>query len=427
MYCTECGAKNTPDSHFCRECGHKFEVIPHKISEEEYDRALPEDERVSALLERAYRFRKSGELSAVIALCQEAIAIKPDSAAAHSMLGQIYDTIGDKEKAILEYETIVLMNPGSVADRLKLDQLKGSGSQVVQQQAPPRAVFVDHTAPNRSFTPAPLLLAGGAFGLVLISAAVGYMLRSSTAENKPISPGKDRTEQRVAQKLDNNALPLQPANPVPVTSPGSYGQQPIFVYPPIQPQPKIVYVPTPGGKVSGIKTDQSGTRVGVRTANNRVYLPLDPPDEITPSRDGKITITVPPADLAKQPKPDPNDANSRTNIQISSPIKPSSGTNSSNVSSAQPFLMMGNQLKMQEKYPQAIDAYKKALAVSGDGSADVNQKIAYCYQLSGKKQSARTYYQSAIDSYRQLEKEGRLTDAGRNGLKASETGMKLCE
>lgn len=426
MYCTGCGAKYSPDSHFCRECGHKIEAAPHKISEEEYDRALPEDERVTALMERAYRFRKSGELNAAIALCQEAISIKPDSAAAHSMLGQLCESIGDREKAILEYETVVQLNPGSVADRLKLDQLRGSGQQVVQRQGPLMPVFAHHSSPERTFAPAPLLLVGAACGLVLFSAAAGYMIHSRSSDNQPTPPANTQADRREPQKIVSNPSPqLQVNNPT-TTIPTPNGPQPVYVYQQPPPPTKIVYVPTPGMRVSGIRTHQNhGTNPGAATSQ-RVVL-IDPPDEVSPSSDGTIKITVSPVEHPKTPKPNSNDSSSQGGIRISQSLPKSKVSDSTGMSSAQPLIMMGNQLKMQEKYPQAIDYYKKSLAVSGDGSADVNQKIAMCYQLSGKKQSARTYYQTAIDSYLQLEKEGRLTDAGRSGLKASESGIKLCE
>src|SRR3954468_21875645 len=87
MFCTDCGAKNVAESNFCRQCGHKLEKTSPKISEEAFDRALPEEEQVSALLERAYRLRKAGDLAAAAALCEDALLLKPDSTSAHSLRG----------------------------------------------------------------------------------------------------------------------------------------------------------------------------------------------------------------------------------------------------------------------------------------------------------------------------------------------------
>ncbi len=425
MYCTGCGAKNSPDSHFCRDCGHKIETAPHKISEEEYDRALPEDERISALLERAYRFRKSGELTAAIALCQEAISIKPDSAAAHSIQGQLYESIGEKEKAILEYETILRLNPESVADRLKLDQLKGLGRQIVQRPEPVKTVFVDHGLPARSFVPAPIVIAGAVCGLVLFSAAAGYMLHSRTAEPAPSSDSGKQVVIHEPVKTENSNTLQQPAqtaaNPGKTSSP-----PPILDYSMADPRTRVVYVPVSNTNPAETKSQNLPRQKPGRVTAQKVYID-NPSDDVTPSSDGKITIPVSGSGIVKPSKPAAPDSASPGVIKISAPVLPTKAADTSAISSAQPYLQLGNQLKMQEKYPQAIEAYKKALSVSGDDSADVNQKIAFCYQQSGKKQSARTFYQSAIDSYHQLEKEGRLSDAGRSGLKASETGIKLCE
>src|SRR5262245_24191565 len=105
MFCASCGTKNAAESNFCRQCGHKLErpAAPIKISEEEFDRALPADEQVSALLERAYRQRKDSDLPGAIALCEEALRLNPDSTTAHSLLGQLYEASGSRERAIREY------------------------------------------------------------------------------------------------------------------------------------------------------------------------------------------------------------------------------------------------------------------------------------------------------------------------------------
>src|SRR5439155_1538329 len=88
MYCTACGAKNAAESNFCRQCGQQLDRTPPKISEEDFDRALPAEEQLSALLDRAYRLRKTGDLATAVALCEEALRLNPDSTSAHSLRGR---------------------------------------------------------------------------------------------------------------------------------------------------------------------------------------------------------------------------------------------------------------------------------------------------------------------------------------------------
>ena len=106
MFCSSCGSKNAAESNFCRKCGLKLEALPSaKISEEEFDRAMPEDEQVAALLELAYRRRKESDVAGAIGLCKEVLALRPDSTTAHGLLGQLYEQTGDRDKAVEQYES----------------------------------------------------------------------------------------------------------------------------------------------------------------------------------------------------------------------------------------------------------------------------------------------------------------------------------
>ena len=96
MFCTACGEKNAANNRFCRQCGHKLEpAAATRISEDAFDRALPDDEQATALLERAYHLRKTGDLAGAIALCHEVLELKPASTTAHGLLGQLYEQNGE--------------------------------------------------------------------------------------------------------------------------------------------------------------------------------------------------------------------------------------------------------------------------------------------------------------------------------------------
>src|SRR5204863_4871698 len=100
-------AKNSQESNFCKQCGLKMDrPAPVKISEEAYDRARPEEEQVSALLERAYHLRSLGDTAGAIAVCEEALDLKADSTSAHSLLGQLYAQVGMRDRAILAYARV---------------------------------------------------------------------------------------------------------------------------------------------------------------------------------------------------------------------------------------------------------------------------------------------------------------------------------
>src|ERR1051326_3812975 len=107
MFCSSCGAKNVAESNFCHQCGLRLErPAGAKVSEEAFDRAMPEDEQVTALLELAYRRRKEGDVPGAIGLCNEVLTIRPESTTAHGLLGQLYEQNGDRGKAIQQYEQV---------------------------------------------------------------------------------------------------------------------------------------------------------------------------------------------------------------------------------------------------------------------------------------------------------------------------------
>ena len=192
MFCSECGEKNAADSKFCQKCGtalHKPESSEPRgrVSEEDYIRAMPDEERVTALLERAYRSKASGDPKAAIAFCNEAILVQPLSASAYSLLGQLYSAEGEHEAAITAYEKALQLNPGDIADRMKLDELRGGSLPVRAAALPPMVGSMD--SPRNSF---PAIFTGlMAAAVVLLGAIFITLWRNSktpttVATNTPV-------------------------------------------------------------------------------------------------------------------------------------------------------------------------------------------------------------------------------------------------
>ncbi len=148
MFCNACGVKNVADSNFCKQCGHKLDRAAGKIAEAAFDAALPEAEQLDALLERAYRLRREHNLEGAVALCEEALRLRPGSTSAHSLLGQLYALSGQQGAAVREYERVLELNPGSIADRMKLDELRDETAQA--PTAPrPRIVLAERDKGTR--------------------------------------------------------------------------------------------------------------------------------------------------------------------------------------------------------------------------------------------------------------------------------------
>jgi tetratricopeptide (TPR) repeat protein len=184
MFCTDCGTRNPDDARFCKQCGHRTaKGAAPKISEEEF--ALPEsaDEKVRRLLLRAYERYEARDLAAAVAVTREALELRPDSTDAHSLLSTLYEKQGERELAIAERETVLRLNPGSIADREKLDELKdGKPSGAV-----PR-IHVNHrsTPPGVFDTPGgQAAVAVGVMAVVLVLGFIGiWVSRPKAAEAK---------------------------------------------------------------------------------------------------------------------------------------------------------------------------------------------------------------------------------------------------
>lgn len=136
MVCNRCGNRNPLNSKFCRFCGSKLDEpgASKPLPEEEFyvPTATPIDhERVQRLLDEAFKQSEKGEIGAAIYACKEALVIDPRSVPVHSLLGLLYERVGEKEKAIAEYERVLQLNPDSALEREALARLRGEEAPVI--------------------------------------------------------------------------------------------------------------------------------------------------------------------------------------------------------------------------------------------------------------------------------------------------------
>ena len=116
MICKTCGKDNEDDAKYCKECGQRIGS----------SRDLGSDDylKIGELIYSAYRHSEAGRLDNAILACQGALALDPDNASAHALLGSFYERRGDVGLAISEFEKVVALNPSSAGDRQKLDDLR---------------------------------------------------------------------------------------------------------------------------------------------------------------------------------------------------------------------------------------------------------------------------------------------------------------
>lgn len=428
------------DSNYCKKCGHQLEkTTPTKISEEEYDRALPEDEQLSALLERAYRQRTQGDVAAAISLCEEALRLRPKSTSAHALLAQLYEQNGQIESAIRELETVLQLNPGSIADRVKLDELRGGALADPPRVVSPHVVVAERGAGANSL--APMMLGIAALIVLTLGGAFALMNRSREAERSQppmamtLPPSGTPTAASPAPQAGNAAPGTANGTATPpAASPYLYG-----LYPPLSPSPPPAAPPAASSHENSYAA-RAATSPARNTADSRQRPHTAPIAEddaghilLNSSGEGglgdgsQVVIQVSSRD------------GKGTEPAASAPPGGSKGSKAAPKLSQPPVLKMSQEpaadpglfaiaqeRKQRKDYVGAINALRQALPSAGKDRGLLYQQIADCYQQKGDKASAVTNYQSAINEYQKLLDAGQQAERAHNGIRICQNGIKIC-
>ncbi|MCW3052231.1 MAG: Tetratricopeptide repeat [Chthonomonadales bacterium] len=473
MFCTACGTRNGEINNFCKQCGHKLDhAAGPRITEEEFDRALPTDEQVSALLERAYRLRKSGELSSAVRLCEEALHLNPESTSVHSLLGQIQEQIGNHEAAIHEYERVLQLNPGSIADRVKLDELRGQGLPTpLHPRSAPHIVMPNRSLPNPNGRQM-LGIAAIAGTLMVMGGLLALQFFNHQDKNNHGAPSAfvdPNPKNRFAGKgtpTDPSTVPgasstgsENTANPSTVASnTGVVSQPPVTTSPngPAAPAPQNVYVKpqliyvhdggspqvatrTGGGlpNMGGSRT-QAGNDTGgddrVHLDGNEKPITIDiHPDGVSGDNGGTSTQTK--GGSTGSPKNSGGGKGSTPTPPVIPPkIKVNFPTDNGNAggnvapptADSQAHLVVASDKAKNGDYETAIKNYRLALSGANSQTGYVYQQMGTCFQRIKDKASAISSFSSAIAEYQKLESANQQVDLARAGIKVCQNGIKLC-
>jgi tetratricopeptide (TPR) repeat protein len=451
LYCTRCGTKNTIDANFCKRCGRKTEKPAHPpISDEDF--ALPElpEDKVSELLVLAFKQSESHDLEGAIKACGEALEIRPDSTSAHSLMGMLYEKKGERQKSIAEFEKVLDLNPGSIADREKLEQLRDSTTQIT-----PRRI----TTSRR--TPGPVLFEGQA-GAAIVALAVFFLVVMIGAWAVWFRSQKPTT----AAPLTDNRGNASGSGPLGALSQAA-GQQQINPNYPQQGQQQIA------SSASGLG-NQPYNQGGNRSVNNPAFdLPnnrrsrQNNDDGVNPA-----SVDVPhPENLERFSRagngrtqepagtihlPDSNQNTSDTNgasatspapanntsprapgkIEITVSSAGSSGTgaarsaggeSSSSTMDSRARRAVALQAQLQSKYRQAVRDYLKSLDGAGDDAALIHQQIGVCFQRLDEKDSGITHYNDAIAEYKKLVAAGKNVESAQSGIRFCDAAIRNCQ
>ncbi len=473
MFCTSCGVKNAADSLFCKRCGHKLESdtagtaavnpdislndrssVSSVPSENSYSATdFPVDEQISALLERAYQQRQKGNPNAAVALCRDALRLRPESTSAHSLLGQLFEAAGDYTGAVSEYERVLELNPGSVADRVKLEELRSKSSVLPLRRDRTSGVHFTDDRHSSGGTTRILTAVGGGAILMMLGGILALLFsqRSGSAVHGTANPSpSNQSNQTIASGASNgtafqntlkqdgtqtsntgiaSAIPASGASTgTTSTAFGSPFDPPIIYTAPlpnraVEPQsrtPRLRDFPAASVKTPTI------TKSTVAPDENRVVLE---DKDVIDHGSGSVTIRVP-GDKSggKTDSKSRSDAPGKDDHVIVETDPKKGGAFTSSAASAEALTQMlaGDERKRQKDFVGAIKAYSTALRSAGDDAGYIRQQIGRCYALHGDNTSAVSSYERAIAEYDRLIAAGRQVEQAQNGKRVCEKAIKTC-
>jgi tetratricopeptide (TPR) repeat protein len=449
MFCSHCGIKCSEDANFCKQCGHKLEKsVPPKISEEDFALPASPEEAVSKLLLEAFRQFHAGEIEAAMQACQEALALDSNSTTAHSLMGMLYEKQGEREKAIAAYETVLRLNPGSIADREKLAQLRG-----ITTRLTPRKIISVRRTPKPMLVDSPAGAAVIAVGITLLVLMVGggYIWWRASAPlpepkptaapvaNKPASPPlaspmpqQNDTAASYSQNMTSMMAPpasnaAHTYNNSALRTTASPRNRTRADLSPMQPQP-IRPAPISPPETPYLERDSRYSVQAHDEQNTTIHLPDSalPPSEATtttneqplpPRRIGKIEIVVAPEETG---------AGKAAGLPAEVKSRGVRDGNSSTMDS-RARRDLARRLQLQGQYRQALAEYTRALDGAGDDAGLIHQQIALCYQRLDDKESAISHYNEAIAAYKKQLNAGRNVEAAQRGIQAAEMGIRACK
>ncbi|MFB3881987.1 MAG: tetratricopeptide repeat protein [Armatimonadota bacterium] len=378
MRCPKCGNENPNQARFCRSCGERL------VAEGEgafTPRILTPEERSRRLLEDGFRLAEEGRLQSAIQACQQAIAMNPTSTSAHSLLGTLYERVGDRDGAIREYEQVLTLSPGSTVERRRLNELMG-----VAAAAEP-AVITPRTAR--------MAITGGfvVVALVLVAAIIFTSQRPQPAVQQALRrPGQ---LQQVAQGPSLETFPSRLSTLGRVRPPRyARGQARQQVARAPQPQgqgygqylgPGTWALPGTGGQAYG----------GLASGRGGGAYSTPPVEGAVPSR-GAPTVTTP---------------------GWVYPTRYAAGA--ATPAPARQYYFEGD-------YRRAIESYRGYLSQNPQ-AAEPREELAWVYTEAGDYGSATQEYRAALNQYRQQLERGHNVEAARHGVRTCESAIRALE
>lgn len=395
IQCKTCQAENSDDSRFCKICGAS---LAEARAEEERPKARPED--IDRLLKEGYQLFHDGAHQEAIYLAEAVLNVDPDNTSALALCAMGYESDGDIEKAVSTLEQIVLLNPDSTLDRIKLAQLR--------KQLSDRPADDDLEYRSRNWT---AVFAASAVALIFIALGVTFAIASRpkqeaaseadrVASNEPVGfatsqiPNFNSTgdAQTSTAGTNNSTTPLG-TNQSGGTVGGSSRQSPFAGSVPIWDPRNVVITPSQNNSGSGLPdpnefSSGSSASGGGNTSGGNTGRVEDPEENRGSGTTSNPTTT--------------NENRGFVDIR---PHSGNSNTGGADVSDN--AYRVGQEKMRAGDYRGAISAFTASLNGSTK-PAITHQFIGRCYKALGDRGSAKQHFQTAMELF---ERAGNATAA----------------
>ncbi len=373
--CSNCAAPNSLDSAFCRKCGAGVSADDVKIAQERLDRAVAD----------GFKIFNAGRLDEATHIAESAVRDNPSFIAGLQLMAMCHERRGEISEALACHERILVLDPDSVIDRLKVNDLRNLLVTSVSAAS----------VPNRR------LAIMGAMAAFVFVTSIGVLLATSgSGEPAKVATitqpqGAIDSAQRFDPSILNQAPPGAQANPV-------------------RQAPAVTN--NDAGAAAQVQqgndaAQQSPARGMLPSADNQAPFGMGNigPLRINPEIVPKPNPPVVKATVARSPDPDPaTDNNSQPQPQREAPgimeIKilsrngqatTGSGDAGSGANGVEALMRTARHQYQIGNYTAAAQSYERALRGGAD-AASANQRLAQCYEKLGRNSDGAAAYQRAI-------------------------------
>lgn len=405
--CGRCGAESPEGAGFCVICGQAFaesapEQPPVAPPPAEAEPVTDDLSRSDRILTEAFALSDQGRLTEAVRLAQQALSYNPNSTTAHSLLGTIYERLGNRDAAIREYQTVLSLSPASTADRQRLNELLGMPAAPEPTPTEPRRL------PHISRRPELLYVAGFTALAIIVIAAILILLRKSSASGP--SEVRAALTPPAATERESRVPTVVAAATTPLPVPGVAGPSPApavgggLIPESAVPQPDEGAAPASG---EGAAPEYEDTTPEIDAAPVVLPYPGYTPTQDTPPRflpgGGMVVASTP-------------------TVRTPAPVSAAAAA-----SNAQPNIRAARQFVVAGRLDEAKEVYEATLASNPAGPPRLRVELATVYFRLNQRSRAASQYQQAYRGYRdQLARGTQGIDAAeaQHGLATCEAGLR---